>query len=151
MKKRVDISLAFVDSHTNNHFHDIWLTSVWRSESIILASGILGKDDTCTPCPYNTQLCHPSKQEDVGSLEDRFHVVAMVTAPPSWQDNRNSSRGTLQHACVFRKLGLNMWLCFKWWKYITSWGAASLSRPEHWGTLLKVLHPTQKSINRCMA
>lgn len=39
-------------------------------------------------------------------LEDRFHVVAMVTAPPRQQDNRS----TRQHACVFRKLVLVMWL-----------------------------------------
>lgn len=145
-----------VDSHTNNRFHNIWVTSVRRSESIILASGIFS--NSCrsagqhahTRGPYHTHLCHPSKQEDVGLLEDRFHVVAMVTAPPSWQDNRNSSATCvcflgswfLSCGCVVSDENTSLVQVLP----------LSLSQGHntegHWA--LKVIPPTQKCINRCM-
>lgn len=122
----------------------------WDRRRLIMVSGTFS--NSCwsvaqhmhTRPQSHTQLCHPSKQEDVGLSEDRFHVVAMVTAPLSWPDNRSRSNSTQQHPCVLRKLVLTMWLCFKSWKYNTSCLSQCHGTEGHW--VRKVIHPSQKSI-----
>lgn len=106
------IWLATEDSHNNNRFHNIWVTSVRRPASIILASGIFSNSSwsVCMTTHVNSAP-PPQSRPTVSSLKtgrcwlvarDRFHVVAMVTAPPNWQDNGGSSQNTWR----------TTWVCF---------------------------------------